>query len=110
MHNGWVNYQTWLYNLHRGDDAYEQLQEWISEDYKEVFAGLSEKECAEKAVFLYAKHLKDYVMDEFFSVFMGISDAYISDVLTAALEEIDFSDIVRKITPDIIYQIRKKAP
>jgi hypothetical protein len=97
-YNGWTNYETWLANLWMTNDG----SDWMFDRAREIIQDLIDRDdtsdLRNDAINSFADELKDQTED-------GASeyklDGLLSDLLNAAIGEIDFREIAEHIVDEI---------
>lgn len=102
-YNGWSSYETWLAKI------------WIDEGYAGGEAEISRiaerlldaEDDRDDAIYQLAKEIKDRLMENRWE-FAGDAAGLFSDLLTAAISQIDFEELATAFVDDLLGERRER--
>ena len=103
-YNGWVNYETWAVKLWLDNEraSYEEVTSTAADLYREALDGAENdaEKARESASYEMAGYLKAYVDDLQDILLPDLPASLFSDLLAAALAEVDWHEIAEAYISD----------
>lgn len=101
-YNGWSNYETWNVKLWMDNDGEDEFWEERARELvtDELTGGSGTKEEVQEAIDTVVGHLADAIKDQYDENMPDVSGTY-EDLLRAALQEVDWSEIASSILDNI---------
>ena len=99
-YNGWINRETWVYNLHFGDEIFDQLSDLARDGY------FDDCYCLDDIKHYIAAYSEQY-MDEIFDQIEGHLAAFFADFMDQSL--IDHDEMMEHMVKEIFEILTEEA-